>query len=61
MLKMVLLAMNEFPIIISCQEKVETSPIQGSTDQIFGPCELLNHLRLLLSRRLRFRAVLDKK
>ena len=45
MLKMVLLAMNEFPIIILCQEMVETSSIQGKTDQIFGPCEL-DHTRL---------------
>ena len=35
MLKMVLLAMNEFPIIILCQETVQTSSIQGSPDQKF--------------------------
>ena len=30
---MELLAMNEFQIIISCQERIETSFIQKSTDQ----------------------------
>ena len=66
MLKMELLAMNEFQIIISCQERIENSFIQEFTDKKFGRrglpgISIFNPERLLLGRRLRFRTVLDQK